>query len=543
MNRLVRLCFVVCVCLSSMLLAAAQAKQSPVSLVSKRNVNLTDIYVKQVFNSRKREAQDAITSNAQRFQKYIENRWVELNLIDQVKQGAVPDDIPDLDQLMSLIDQTTLARLMIKKLAENHGQPLDAATRDYYQQHLSEYTLPERVKAAHILIKTDKRSDDEAQELAKQVRAEALTGNDSFADLAKKYSEDASVQRNNGDLGFFTRGKMAKPFEDAVFAMQKSGDISSVVKTQFGYHIIRFDQKQSGRVQPFTAVKETIKKQLSTQRQQQIWKQYQRKAASSDALVNKQQVKAWLWFAGMDNIDESKPEWRQSATKLSMAKLLADKAVGLKFDQDPMVKQKLNKARREAMVKLRRKALFSDIAKRDYSIAVKERYLVNKDQYIAPRQSDMSMVFLSKQKYPDDERKKLAKSIYQQLESGTSSIETLALKYSDAAGVKSNKGHIGLKQRDAFGAQLGDAIFAEEKPGVISPLATDDGTFIIKINKVQPRHQLSLAEVEDSIKAVIVNDLASQEYNQLVQSILNNPENVVNDKAVERLYAELKQSR
>ncbi len=543
MNRLVRLCFVACICLSSMLLAAAEAKQSPVPLVSKQNVKLTDLYVKQAFSSKKHQAQDAITSNAQRFQKFIENRWVELNLIDQVKQGAVPDDMPDLDQLMLLIDQTTLARLMIKKLAENHGQPLNAAARDYYQQNLSEYRLPERVKATHILIKTDTRSDDEAQELAKQVRAEALAGKDSFADLAKKYSEDSSVQRNNGDLGFFTRGKMAKPFEDAVFAMQKSGEISSVIKTQFGYHIIRFDQKQSGRVQPFTAVKETIKKQLSTQRQQEIWKQYQSKAGSGDVLVSKKQVNAWLWFAGMSDIDESMPEWMQSATKLSMAKLLAEKAVDLKFDQDFMVKQQLTKARREALVKLRRKALFSEIAKRDYSIAVKERYLVNKDQYIAPRQSDVSMIFLSKQKYPDDERKKLAESIYQQLESGTSSIETLALKYSDAAGVKSNKGHIGLKQREAFGSTLGDAIFAEKKPGIIEPIATDDGIFIIRINQVQPKHQLSLGEVEDSIKAVIVDDLASQEYNQLVQSILNNPDNVVNDKAVERLYAELKQSR
>jgi peptidyl-prolyl cis-trans isomerase C len=526
-----------------MLLAAAEVNQPPVSLVSKQNVKLTDLYVKQAFSSKKHEAQDAITSNAQRFQKYIENRWVELNLIDQVKRGAVPDDMPALDQLMVLIDQTTLARLMIKKLAEDHGQPLNTAARDKYQKNLSDYKLPERVKAAHILIKADNRSDDEARELAKQVRDMALAEKDSFADLAKKYSEDSSVQRNNGDLGFFTRGKMAKPFEDAVFAMQKPGEISSVVKTQFGYHIIRFAQKQSGRVQPFTAVKETIKKQLSTQRQQEIWKQYQSKAANGNALVSKEQVNTWLWFAGMDNIDKSMPEWKQSATKLSMAKLLAEKAVDLKFDQDFMVKQKLKKAKREAMVKLRRKALFSEISKRDYSIAVKEQYLVNRDQYIAPLQSDISMVFLSKQKYTDAERIQLAESIYQQLESGKSSIETLALKYSDAAGVENNKGHIGLKQREAFGSTLGEAIFAEDKPGVIGPLAADDGIFIIKINQVQPRHQLSLDEVKESIKAVIVNDLASQEYNQLVQSILNNPENVVNDKAVERLYAELKQSR
>jgi parvulin-like peptidyl-prolyl isomerase len=445
---------------------------------------------------------------------------------------------------MALIEQTTLARLMIKNMAQADDQLSEAAAREYYDQYLAKYKLPDKVRASHILIKTEHRSDDEASLLAEKIRAEVIAGKDSFANLAQKYSEDGSAQQNSGDLGFFTRGTMAKPFEDSVFSMTKPGEISSVVKTQFGYHIIRLDQKQVDTTQAFSSVKNTIKDQLSAKRQQDIWKQYQRKTeAGKDQLVSKQQVKSWLWFAGMDNVVEPMPAWNQAATKLSMAKLLADKAKQAKFDQQHRVQLQINKAKRDAMVKLRRKALFDEIAKRDYSTAVKEQYIVNKDAYIAPLQMDISMIFLSNEKHSDEEILNLSESIHQQLANANDIFETLALKYSDAGGKQNNKGHIGLKKREAFGDQLGNAIFAETKPGIMSPISTPKGVFIIKINQIQAQHQLELDEVKDSIKATIVSDIVAKEYPQLVQSILNNPDNVVNHQAVERLLAELKATR
>ncbi len=541
MNRIFRSFTVICFVLLPIFINA-EARQSPVPIVSRDDIKLTDDDVHQAFSARKLDARLSIISTAQRYHKYIENHWVKLNLVEQVKQGAVPDDMPDRDQLMTLIDQTTLARLLIDKLAEEQDPPLEKAARKIYQGNLSSYKIPDRAKAAHILIKAEKRSDAEALALVEQVRAEAISTKVSFADLAIKYSEDPSVQTNKGELGAFGRGQMAKPFEDAVFAMQKSGEISPVVKTQFGYHVIRFELKQENAIKPFSAVKEALEKKISANRQQEIWKEYERKVASTENnIVSKELVNMWLWFAGINDFDKSKPQWKQTATKLSIAKLLANKAVALKFDQLQMIQQKLLKARRNGMVKLRRKALFDELVKNDYSNSVRETYLANKEQYISPLQADISMIFLARQKYPDNEIKKRSESIKQEVERGKVAFEKLALKYSDSPAVVENKGHMGLKTRGEFGAQLDDAIFSQNKPGVLNPIETVDGYFIIKINQIQPQHQLTLGEVKDVIKAKLVNDIATKKYKQLVRSIVNNSENVVNDAAVERLYQTLKQ--
>jgi peptidyl-prolyl cis-trans isomerase C len=540
MSRLIQSFIVVCFVLFP-LLSSAKTQQSPVPIASNQDVKLTDYDLQQEFATRKREAQEAILSNPQRFHKFIESQWVKLNLIEQVKQGATPDNMPERDQLMTLIDQTTIARLMISKLAEELEPPLENAARENYQQNLSTYKLPDRAKAAHILIKTEKHTDTEAKRLAEQIRVKALSGNISFADLALKYSEDPSVQTNKGDLGAFGRGQMAKPFEDAVFSMQKPGEISPVVKTQFGYHIIRFERKQLNKINPFSAVKGQIEKQLFTQRQQTVWKEYESKISKTDDdLVNKEQVNTWLWFAGINDFDQSKPHWKQAATKLSISKLVADKAAESKFDQQQIVKQELQQARRNGMVKLRRKALIDKLAKTDFSNSVRETYISNKDQYISPLAVDVSMIFLAKQKLSEDEIKIRPERIKKQVASNDTAFEKLALKYSHAPAVKENKGHFGFRKRGDFGSQLDDVIFAQKTPGVLNPIETEDGFFIIKINQIRPQHQLTLDEVKEAIKAKIVNNLATQKYTELVQSIINNPDNRVNNAAVEKLYQTLK---
>lgn len=542
MNRLQRFFLVLLVFLATGV--SAETGLGSVPLVSRDDIVLTDQYVKQAFAADKRTRQDAVISHPQRFKKYIENRWIELNLIEQVKHGAVPDGATDLDQLMKLVEQTVLAKLMIEQLAKEQIGDLDTAARNKYQQDFSHYKLPDRVKVSHILIETGRRSDEDAQKLAEQVRAEVIAGNASFSDLALKYSDDPSVHRNHGNLGFFSRGQMTKPFEEAAFSMSKPGEISSVVKTRFGYHIIRFEDRQTGRVQPFSAVRDKIKNQLKAQRQQFIWNQYKDKVATGkNTPVGQNEVKTWLWFAGLSDEDESSPVWKETCTKLGMAKLLAHKAAKTKFDLRSDVRQKIELAKRQAMIKLRRKTLYDEIAKHDLSAAVKERYLANIDQYVVPEKADVSIIFLSNKKHSAEAFEQLTDLVYRQVENSSVDFETLALKYSDAPEVKKNKGHLGPKQSGELGKQLSAAIFVQKKPALLKPLKTPGGVFIIRINKLYPQRQLSFDEVKDSIKASIVNNMASQQYTQLAQSILNHPGNKVDDAAVDQLYTELKQSR
>ncbi|HFD11492.1 MAG TPA: hypothetical protein ENJ32_03320 [Crenotrichaceae bacterium] len=544
MSRLLRsfaVFFLVLLCVES---AFSAPSQQPEVLVSNGDIKLTDDYVKQVFAADKQQRQNAVISHPKRFQKYIENRWVELNLINQVRQGAVPDNMPEMDEILSLVGQTTLAKLMIKKLAEDQVHDLDVAAREYYQSNLSKYSLPDRVKASHILVKSEKRSDDEARKLAEQIRVKAIAGKDSFADLAKQYSDDPSAQTNHGELGFFIRGQMAKPFEDAVFAMNKSGEISPVVKTQFGYHIIRFEEKKQGQNKPFSSVKDTIKNELLAKQQQLIWKLYEtRMTSGNEKPVSNAQVNTWLWFSGMDAVEESDPVWEQAAVKLGIARLLADKATEAGFDQNVHSKQKIAQAQRKALVKLRRKALFDAIARRDLATAVHEQYVVNKDQYVVPLQADVSVIFLSAKKHPEDSINTLAETVHQLVADGRADFEALALKYSDEPGVQKNKGHFGLRKQGELGKQLDAAIFVDTKTGVLEPVVTPEGIFIVKVNQLIPQHQQSFDDVKDAIKARLVNTLATQEFSALTYSMLNNPENRVNQSAVDQLYAELRQSR
>ena len=135
-------------------------------------------------------------------------------------------------------------------------------SKGFYQQNLQNYQLPERVRAAHILFKTEGKSPEEVEKIrnkATEVLLQAKKGED-FATLAKKYSEDGSAA-NGGDLGFFGRGQMVLPFENAAFTLGV-GAISDLVTTKFGFHIIKVLEKQPAHTQGFDEVAHLIRPSL-----------------------------------------------------------------------------------------------------------------------------------------------------------------------------------------------------------------------------------------------------------------------------------------
>jgi len=165
----------------------------------------------------------------------------------------------------------------------------NAMAEEEYKVNKQQYMTDESVKASHILIKVSKDRDDAAaQELALELRDRARNGED-FAELAKEFSEDPSAARNAGNLGFFKRGQMAEPFESVAFAMQKPGEISDVVKTPFGYHIIQFKARKTSEQIPFEAIKDKIIEKLQTNMGNKLWQDKLIAIRSSrDIVVNEQ---------------------------------------------------------------------------------------------------------------------------------------------------------------------------------------------------------------------------------------------------------------
>ena len=142
----------------------------------------------------------------------------------------------------------------------------EAQLRAAYAGNMDNFRNPEQVRARHILVMTQGKPDGDkaklkskAEDLLKQLKSGA-----DFAELAKKNSDDPGSGAQGGDLGFFTKGKMVKEFETYAFS-GKINDISPLIETSFGYHIIQVQEKQPARIRPFDEVKDTIAKQLKQQ--------------------------------------------------------------------------------------------------------------------------------------------------------------------------------------------------------------------------------------------------------------------------------------
>ncbi len=152
----------------------------------------------------------------------------------------------------------------------------EADIQTVYEQNKAEtFTRPEMVHARHILLRTESARTPEARaEVRKKIEkllAEIRAGAD-FAELARQHSDDRTSEEG-GDLGEFPRGRMVKPFEDTVFAMQP-GELSDVVETRFGFHIIKLESRSPAKVMTLDEAREPIRMRLSAERRTELARQH-----------------------------------------------------------------------------------------------------------------------------------------------------------------------------------------------------------------------------------------------------------------------------
>jgi peptidyl-prolyl cis-trans isomerase C len=166
-------------------------------------------------------------------------------------------------------NQMAIAKMMNAQVA-SAAPATDAEAKDFYDKNPDKFKRPESVRASHILIgiKKDAPETEKAQARARidQVLKRAKAGED-FAVLAREHSQDGSAAQG-GDLNYFVKGQMVQPFDQVAFSL-KPNEISDVVTTEFGYHIIKVtDHKPAGTV-PIEEVSANIKEFLTKQKQQQ----------------------------------------------------------------------------------------------------------------------------------------------------------------------------------------------------------------------------------------------------------------------------------
>jgi len=164
--------------------------------------------------------------------------------------------------------------LAIRKLLDDQigGKSVvsEKESRAYYDGNLESFKKPEQVRASHILIKVDPGADEakkaEARTKIESVQAKLKNGED-FGALAKEYSEGPSGPKG-GDLGFFGRGQMVKPFEETAFSM-KPGQVSGMVETRFGYHLIMVSERTPESTLSYEQVKDRLEQYLKQQKVQE----------------------------------------------------------------------------------------------------------------------------------------------------------------------------------------------------------------------------------------------------------------------------------
>lgn len=169
--------------------------------------------------------------------------------------GILKESGLSLNEIKQQIKDQLIARDVYTDVQKNI-KVSDAEAKAFYEKHRKEFNEPEQVHARHILVKTRQEAD--------QIEKELKAGK-SFTELAMEKSIDKASGAKGGDLGFFSREMMVPAFSSAAFALKRPGQISPVVKTQFGYHVIQLIAKKPASMRSFKEVKPMLEQELARQ--------------------------------------------------------------------------------------------------------------------------------------------------------------------------------------------------------------------------------------------------------------------------------------
>jgi len=151
------------------------------------------------------------------------------------KRTDVKNKLTLLEQKIQEIKQKKEKEIILDEMLKEKASLGDSDVKNYYNQHKEEFEKPFEIRVSHILVNTE----DEAARLLERVRK-----GESFPKLAREFSIEKNTAKEGGDMGFFGRRQFVKEFEDTAFGLGKIGDVSNVVKTPLGYHIIKLTDKR-----------------------------------------------------------------------------------------------------------------------------------------------------------------------------------------------------------------------------------------------------------------------------------------------------------
>jgi peptidyl-prolyl cis-trans isomerase C len=231
----------------------------------KRGVKATDAEVDQKL----KELQSGFPSDAEYKAALQQMNLTEAELRSQLTRQMTIKKLVDLE----VMDKITIS---------------DEDAKAFYEGNPERFKVPEQVRASHILIKVEPKASDEDKAKARQelvIIQERIKKGEDFAALAKELSKDPGSASRGGDLNFFQRGQMVGPFDKVAFEL-KPGEVSDIVETQFGYHLIKVTDKKAAGTMSYDEVKDRIMQFLKQEKTNSMANQYiEQLKAHADIMV------------------------------------------------------------------------------------------------------------------------------------------------------------------------------------------------------------------------------------------------------------------
>ena len=195
---------------------------------------------------------------------YLDKLIVKKLLLREAGKEKMDTEKEFQERLADIKDQLLIESLLKKKIAAD-AKISDDDLKKYYEANKESFKREREISTRHILLKTE--------EEAKQVQGKLIKGED-FIELAKKYSIDPNAGATGGEIGFHPKGSLVPEYEAAAFKLTKVGQVSGIVKTQFGYHIIRLEGTKPPSYVPFDEVKDFIKQKILQEKQSELLEKY-----------------------------------------------------------------------------------------------------------------------------------------------------------------------------------------------------------------------------------------------------------------------------
>lgn len=246
---------------------AAQELEKPIATQGTASITFADVDARMARIPEKDRA--ATIGTPERIQSIVSGMLLVRQLANEARKQGLDKD-PEIQRQIELSAESVLASHRLDRIGDAAKVDAGQLAKEVYQADPEQFTVPEQRRVRHVLIRTEGRSKEDARKLAEQVLAEARKPGADFEAIARARSEDETTKEHGGLLPEFGPDVMEQPFYDASFALAKPGDISGLVETLYGFHVIELVEIKPSRLKPFEEVREALERKLDEEQRKRV---------------------------------------------------------------------------------------------------------------------------------------------------------------------------------------------------------------------------------------------------------------------------------